>query len=99
MHYVKEYEDDDLADVEIMRNSDRVTRTAHRYGMVGLWSLGNAACDCYRASRFAEEGGEESPDIPCSDNLYSVRITSRAGKLLYSDGEFGFFDQDGKVPT
>lgn len=91
---------DGPATVEIMRNADRVVRSIKEADvLLSLWSLGNWACDCNRESFFARSIGEEAPGRKCGHDAFSIRITALDGRLMYSDGEFGFFDDDGKVPT
>ena len=48
------------------------------------WEEGNAKCDCNRALFFARVNGEEEPDVPCGDELYSVRIYMD-GKIIYDE--------------
>lgn len=37
-----------------------------------MWTEGNYACDCNRAIFFAEAGGEDEPEVTCSDGKYSI---------------------------
>lgn len=51
-----------------------------------MWSEGNYACDCNRASFFADAGGEPDPDVQCGDDNYIVVwIKTPDGKIVYSD--------------
>jgi hypothetical protein len=51
-----------------------------------IWSDGNYHCDCNRAGFFAEAGGEEGVDEPCTNGKYHVRIEDiEDGGMLYED--------------
>ncbi len=50
-----------------------------------LWEDGNYACDCNRELFFCNAGDEEDPELPCSSDRYTVRITDPRGEELYDD--------------
>ncbi len=83
-------------EVTIRRNADGQTRTyVDECGVIAypdgtpnefLWSDGNYGCDCNRALLFVRCDGEDDPDIPCSDGLYSVRLKYK-GEVFYDEFE------------
>lgn len=53
-----------------------------------LWSEGNYSCDCNRRLLFDRAAGCEddaSWAVPCTDGLFSVRVTRADGSVLYSE--------------
>ncbi len=80
-------------DVHIVHNESGVTRTyRHEYEWEPnhgfLWGEGNYSCDCNRRLFFKWASGEDAnseDNVPCSDDIYSVRITADDGKELYCD--------------
>lgn len=81
--------------VHIRRNADGATRIypfpEHGWDTDGsnfIWSEGNYACDCNRASFFARSIGEEDPDRSCGDKAFSIAIFDMGGKMLYEDDDW-----------
>jgi hypothetical protein len=52
-----------------------------------IWSDGNYACDCNRASFFEQAGGENSDhDHECGDSRYLVKLVNpKTGKTFYNE--------------
>jgi hypothetical protein len=52
------------------------------------WEDGNFSCDCNRAMFFAAAAGEPDPDVPCSNGLFSVRLSNaKTGEVFYDEFE------------
>jgi len=73
--------------VQIRRVADGLTRTYEdNIGFTGdtrneareyanyWWTDGNGGCDCNRAMVFNRAADEPEDDIPCSDNLFRVKV-------------------------
>jgi hypothetical protein len=53
-----------------------------------IWDDGNYACDCNRATFFAEAVGEPDPDRECGDGAFAVRLRNKVNNRIFYD-EFG----------
>jgi hypothetical protein len=88
------------ADVHIRRAADGVVRIYRSNELVAayqhdddprpfIWTEGNYACDCNRASMFDEAGGEETGRAyyPCGEGSYVIDRIIRLcdGKVMYSE--------------
>ncbi len=77
--------------IEVRRNSDGEIRIWHNdwWGSDFIWHEGSYACDCNRHLFFlwavGEDEDEDAEDFPCSDGIYSVRITTSDGRTVYDD--------------
>lgn len=77
--------------VHIRREADKLVRVyVDKYPWDGasdyMWGDGNYSCDCNRALFFARAVNEDEPEeTPCGDELYTVKITDDAGRVLYED--------------
>lgn len=87
--------------VQIRRVADGLTRThednvgfsGETRGEAGdhanyWWTDGNGGCDCNRSMIFNRAAGEPEGDIPCSDDLFQVKVVDAdSGDVIVDEFE------------
>lgn len=65
--------------VRVLQDGEKWTSTSEY-----MWSEGNYACDCNRASFFGHDVDFDSP-VSCGECKFSVKIEDASGRVLYQD--------------